>query len=562
MAKFKVSKLEDLLLEAGVITTDELKQIQIVQKKSGQSFIRSLVESNIITEEKLLETLETHLEIPYVDLFNYQLNPQVITLVPQTMARGYGVVLIDRREGKLILAMADPLNLMALEDVSVVTNEIVEPVIASESAIIYTINQYYGLQESMGQASLEHEIIYAAEEESPYAVEALVANAPIVKVVNSIIQKAVAEKASDIHIEPTENGAKVRMRVDGMLYHLISPPLETRQLIVSRIKIMADMNIAEKRIPQDGQIKMQVDGRTVNMRVSTMPTVYGEKVVLRLLEKDRVILPLDSIGFTFSNNAIFRSIIGSSYGLILLTGPTGCGKTTTLYSTLNHISSDKSNIITIEDPVEYRLDNISQVQVNPKIGLTFAACLRAILRQDPDVIMVGEMRDGETAEMGTRAALTGHLVFSTLHTNNASQAVIRLLEMGVPDFLVSASLAGVIAQRLVRKICEYCREDYVPGEKEMLIYKAAGVKKTPLKLFRGTGCRRCHGGYHGRTAIHELQPITPEMREMITAGTSAASLREKASQMGYKNLFQDGLSRVEEGVTTLEEVVRVAFDNI
>ncbi len=562
MAKFKVNKLEDLLLEAGIISSGELQLIKIAQKKSGQSFMRSLIESNIITEEKLLETLETHLGIPYVDLFNYQLNPQVVTLIPQTMARSYGVVLIDRQEGKLILAMADPLNLMALEDVSVVTKEIIEPVIASESAITYTINQYYGLQESMGQASLEHEITYAAEEESPYTVEELVVDAPIVKVVNSIIQKAVAEKASDIHIEPTENGAKVRMRVDGMLYHLISPPLETRQLIVSRIKIMSDMNIAEKRIPQDGQIKMQVDGRTVNMRVSTMPTVHGERVVLRLLEKDRVILPLDSIGFTPSNNAVFRNLIGSSYGLILLTGPTGCGKTTTLYSTLNHISSDKSNIITIEDPVEYRLDNINQVQVNPKIGLTFAACLRAILRQDPDVIMLGEMRDGETADMGTRAGLTGHLVFSTLHTNNASQAVIRLLEMGVPHFLVSASLVGVVAQRLVRKICEYCREEYVSGEKEKLIYRAAGIQKPPLKLFRGKGCRRCHGGYHGRTAIHELQLITPEMREMITAGTTAACLREKAFQMGYNNLLQDGLGRVEEGVTTLEEVVRVAFDNI
>ncbi len=589
MTRFRTRRLGELLVEAGVLNSGQLKKMQEEQKKTGKQLVPLLIENKILDEEGLLEIIEEKLGIAYIDLFKHPIDSRVATSIPRAMAWNHGVIPVRERNGRLLLAMADPTDLLAMEDVSMVTNMEVEPLLASERAIKHALNQFFGLKDTTDQSfsgppaprasgdfleppslralpaqegrdSLQIAETAAAEED--YGAEALVEAAPIVKVINSLIQEAVAQRASDIHIEPAETGLRVRMRVDGILQELISPPRETHHLLISRIKVMAGMNIAEKRLPQDGQITMTVDGHSVNIRVSTMPTVHGEKVALRLLERDRVILPLDSIGFSARNYAAYTRFIEHSHGIILLTGPTGCGKTTTLYSTLHHIYRPSLNIITVEDPVEYRLEGVNQTQINPKIGLTFAVCLRTILRQDPDIIMVGEMRDLETAEIGTRAALTGHLVFSTLHTNNASQAVIRLLEMGVPAFLVSASLVGVVAQRLVRVICPHCRVEYAPGSRERNVFAAAGISACPPLLYRGTGCRRCIEGYRGRTAIHEIQPITPEIRRLIASGTSAEALAEKTRQMGLKTLLQDGLERAEEGITTVDEVVRVAFGEL
>lgn len=566
MVKFKIRKMGDLLVEAGAINGEQLREVLQEQKISGRAISSLLVEDGYITEESLTEILEEQLGIPYVDLYNTEIiDSRVATSIPETLARRYKIMPVARRGNKLVLAMADPMNLIAIEDVSIATGSEVEPVIASGDAVNHAINRFYGLKESMEYASPQKKHARVAEkeeEEEAYGVREKVDEAPIVRVVNSIIQKAVAEGASDIHVEPTESGLRVRMRVDGFLSDYMSPPKGTQYLIVSRIKIMANMNIAEKRLPQDGQINIQVGTQNVNIRVSTLPSVHGEKVVMRLLEKDKIIRPIESIGFSKSNYEMFMKFISYSHGIILLTGPTGCGKTTTLYSALNYMSSPELNIITVEDPVEYRLEGISQVQVNTRIDLTFASCLRTILRQDPDIIMVGEMRDFETAEIGTRAALTGHLVFSTLHTNNAAQAVTRLIDMGVPGFLVSASLVGVVAQRLVRTICEHCREEYRLTPEENRVYETVAGKEAPLRLYRGRGCRRCNGGYRGRTAVHEILQFTPELREMITEGTSPGLLQQKAAEAGMHTLFQDGLMKAEEGITTLNEVRRVAFSGI
>ncbi|MGI6707506.1 MAG: GspE/PulE family protein, partial [Dethiobacteria bacterium] len=515
-----------------------------------------LIEKRLITEEELVEILEKQLGLPRVNLYNYNINPEVATSIPLYLAKRHLVIPIDKQENNLKLAMADPMNIIAIDDVEMLTGMKVEPVLASESSIVQTIDQLFSLAETVGEDS-------AAETHTDEEIEqlrALVEEAPIVRVVNSLIHQAVSEGASDIHIEPQDKGVRVRMRIDGILHDMMTPPKDTQPLIVSRIKIMANLDIAERRMPQDGRITIQVGLKDVNMRVSTMPTIHGEKVVIRILDREKVILPLDKLGFSEKNYRTFLNFLLSHTGMILVTGPTGSGKTTTLYSALNYLNRAEENIITVEDPVEYRLDGINQVQVNPRINLTFANALRSILRQDPNVIMIGEIRDLETAEMATRAALTGHLVLSTLHTNDACSTISRLLDMGVDSYLITSSLVGVVAQRLVRRICDRCQDHYRLSVQEQALFQKAFGKEPPDTLIRGNGCRHCNEtGYRGRFAIHEMLPMNREMIRLVLQRASTDELIERAVEQGMVPLLQEGLRRIENGETTVEEVIRVAY---
>ncbi len=556
MGSFTRKRLGDVLVEAGAITEHQLQESIEEQVTSHKRIGQILIEKSLITEDELVDILEKQLSINRVNLYNYNINPEVATSIPLYLAKRHLVIPIDKEGSTLKLAMADPMNIIAIDDVEMLTGLKTDPVLASESSIIHTIEQLFSLAESIEEDSDVKE----KTEDEMVQLRALVEEAPIVRVVNSLIHQAVSEGASDIHIEPLDKGVRVRMRIDGILHDLMTPPKDTQPLIVSRVKIMANLDIAERRMPQDGRITIQVGLRDVNMRVSTMPTIHGEKVVIRILDREKVILPLDKLGFSENNYKMFLNFLLSHTGMILVTGPTGSGKTTTLYSALNYLNRAEENIITVEDPVEYRLDGINQVQVNPRIKLTFANALRSILRQDPNVIMIGEIRDLETAEMATRAALTGHLVLSTLHTNDACSTVTRLLDMGVDSYLITSSLVGVVAQRLVRRICEHCREQYqLSAQEQALFWKAFG-KDAPETLAHGKGCRNCNEtGYRGRFAIHEMMPMNREMIRLVLTRASADELFVKAVEMGMVPLLQEGLRRIESAETTVEEIIRVAY---
>ncbi|HHW74584.1 MAG TPA: Flp pilus assembly complex ATPase component TadA [Firmicutes bacterium] len=557
MGSFARKRLGDVLVEAGVITEQQLQETMTEQVSTHKRIGQLLIEKRLISEEKLVEILEEQLGIGQVNLYSYNINPEVATSIPLYLAKRHLVIPIDKQDGMLKLAMADPMNIIAIDDVEMLTGLTVEPVLASESSINQTIDQLFSLAETVAEDSTS---AAAHSEEEIAQLRALVEEAPIVKVVNALIHQAVTEGASDIHIEPLDKGVRVRMRIDGILHDLMTPPKDTQPLIVSRIKIMANLDIAERRMPQDGRITIQVGLKDVNMRVSTMPTIHGEKVVIRILDRDRVILPLDRLGFSENNHKTFLNFLLSHTGMILVTGPTGSGKTTTLYSALNYLNRAEENIITVEDPVEYRLEGINQVQVNPRINLTFANALRSILRQDPNVIMIGEIRDLETAEMATRAALTGHLVLSTLHTSDACSTISRLLDMGVDSYLITSSLIGVVAQRLVRRICENCREEYSLSPQEQVLFQTAFRRQAPETLQRGHGCRQCNEtGYRGRFAIHEMLAMTREQIRLVLQRASAEELHEKAVEQGMVPLMQEGLRRIMNGETTIEEVVRVAY---
>lgn len=559
MGRFARKRLGDILVEAGAITENQLREAITSQDSSNKKVGQLLVEGNLITEEKLVEILEEQLGIPQINLYNYNINPEVATLIPANLARRHMAIPIEIKDSTIIVAMVDPMNIIAIDDISLITGKDVEPVIASESSIKNAIDQVFSLAETLEVDSVSSK---AEDEEELAQLKALVEDAPIVKVVNSLIHQAVNEGASDIHIEPSGKGVRVRMRIDGALHDLMTPPKDTQPLIVSRIKIMSNLDIAEKRLPQDGRISVQVGLKDVNMRVSTMPTIHGEKVVIRLLDKDKVILPLEKLGFSKNNYELFTKFLMNHSGMILVTGPTGSGKTTTLYSALNYLNKAEDNIITVEDPVEYRLDGINQVQVNTRINMTFAAALRTILRQDPNIIMIGEIRDLETAEMATRAALTGHLVLSTLHTNDAASTITRLINMGVDKYLITSSLVGVIAQRLVRKICKNCLEEYSLSPQDMALFSSTFWREAPDSLFRGAGCRQCNNsGYRGRVAIHEMLAVDKEIQGQIMKGASAEELQNWAMLNGMEILLQDGLRRMEMGITTLEEVVKVAYSS-
>jgi type IV pilus assembly protein PilB len=554
-------QLSDVLLDEGLISEEDLERAREEQQRRGRSLGRVLIEMGLFTEAGLVSALAIHLGLEFVELENVDVDHVAATLIPEVMARRYCVFPYGFDEaGAVKVAMSDPSNVIALDDIKTICDREVVPSVATRSDIIAALDKYA----SLGGSSVD-ELGEGLQVDDDDELDGLVADgvddAPIVKFVNALISQAVGERASDIHIEPGETDLRVRYRIDGVLKEITSQSRKIHAGVVSRLKIMADLDIAERRVPQDGRISLKAAGKKIDLRVSTLPTVYGEKVVMRILDKTSVLLDLTDLGFTDHNYAMFSESFTKPYGLILVTGPTGSGKSTTLYATLNKISRPEINIVTTEDPVEYRLPGINQVQVNKKAGLTFEAALRSILRQDPDVVLVGEMRDHETAQIGLEAALTGHLVLSTLHTNDAPSAVTRLTEMGIDPFLVASAADCVMAQRLARRLCSKCKEAYKPTLAEL---KAAGLPVTEEhmdkfpELYRTVGCSHCSGtGYRGRLAVHEIMRINEEIERLIVEKAPTDAIAKAAKRNGMRTLREDGLHKVMKGQTTLEEISRV-----
>lgn len=550
-------RLGELLISAGKITEEQLKYALEEQKKTGKKLGELLVEKGYIKEEEIIEVLEYQLGIPHMDLDKYFIDPEIPKLIPEKLARRHTLIPIRKERNKLIVAMSDPLNIFAIDDIKIATGFDVEPVIATRKNILNSIEQYYG-KEVVEKAVEDFKKQYNVDDINEIDEEIVnqINNAPVVRLINSIIKQAINNAASDIHIEPFENRLRIRFRIDGQLQEIMSPSKSTHSAIVTRIKIMGKMNIAEKRIPQDGRVEINIDGREIDLRISTMPTVYGEKVVIRLLDRSNFLLTKEQLGFINENLLRFNKIVKNPNGIILVTGPTGSGKTTTLYALLRELNSMDKNIITLEDPVEYKLEGINQVQINNKAGLTFATGLRSILRQDPDIIMVGEIRDEETARLAVRAAITGHLVISTMHTNDAPSTVARFIDMGIEPYLISSSLVGIVSQRLVRKICDNCKISYTPNLLEM---KTLNIDEK-TELFKGKGCSQCYNtGYKGRTAIHEIMIIDRDLRKLIDEKASSDVLRLNSSKSGMITLRENCRTLVLEGVTTFEELMRVTY---
>ncbi|MBE3091312.1 MAG: type II secretion system ATPase GspE [Candidatus Atribacteria bacterium] len=563
---FTNKRIGDILIEQGSITHQQLKKALEMQKNGNTKRLGEIfVEIGVITREELYEVLQYVYETEYVDLSNYVIDPEVISLISEKTAIQLKLIPISKSNDELIIAMANPLDVYAIDFIRDHTKiKKIKSLLASEEDILNAITSYYELGEYDDIIEkLGTEVTFKEDEEDQDSkkLEAISKEAPIIQLVNMLIVQGVKDRASDIHIEPNEKGLLVRFRIDGMLHDIRALPNTIKAAIISRVKILSKMDIAERRLPQDGRFQVQFGTREVDLRVSTIPTVSGEKVVLRLLDKSKGLIKLEQLGFIPEQLEEFKSIISKSYGIILLTGPTGSGKTTTLYASLNEVNSKDRNIITVEDPVEYKLNRINQIQIKPKINLTFANTLRSILRQDPDIIMIGEIRDAETAQIAVQAALTGHLVLSTLHTNDAASAVTRLIDMNVETFLISSSVIGVIAQRLVRVICENCKEEYEPG-KDVIIglhLKANSNGDGKVKLYRGAGCPLCKNtGYYGRTSIYELIVLDEDIRELIISKASSNIIKDAAIKKGMKTLKDIGLEKVLQGITTIEEVLRVA----
>nr|WP_187434467.1 ATPase, T2SS/T4P/T4SS family [Paenibacillus methanolicus] len=548
----KKKRLGDLLVESGVISEEQLQQALREQGKTKQKLGDLLISQGYITEQQLIEVLEFQLGIPHVSLFKYQIDPSITQIIPESLARRYQAIPLQKEGGKLLVAMADPLDYFAIEELRMSTGFRIEPAISSKDELQRAIARHYGLQDSMTQ--IMGDLPTTADEirETEITDE----DSPVVRLVNQMIQQAVQLQVSDIHVDPGETNVSIRYRLDGVMRTERVIPKQMQGFITARLKIMAKLNIAERRLPQDGRIKMQVDFKTVDIRVSSLPTIHGEKIVLRILDLSVGVKAIDQLGFSGYNHKLFREMIEVPFGIILITGPTGSGKTTTLYSALQHLNKEDVNIITVEDPVEYQLEGINQVHVNPQIGLTFAAGLRSILRQDPNIVMVGEIRDSETAEIAIRASLTGHLVLSTLHTNDSVSTITRFRDMGVAPYLIASSLVGVVAQRLVRRVCPDCKTAHEPTEQESIFLQSHGLHAD--KLYQGAGCGNCNKtGYRGRVAIHEVLGINAEIRRLIgLETTSVEDLRAAAAANGLIQLMDDGLEKAVKGITSLQEVLR------
>lgn len=550
-------RLGDLLISVGKITEKQLENALKSQKQTGKKLGEELVYKNYVTEMDIIEVLEFQMGIPHIDLEKYFIDPDVVNLIPETLARKYILIPIKKDRGKLIVAMADPLNLFAIDDVKMATGLDVEPAISIKKNLLDSIEQYYGkksAEKAIEDLKDQYNIELTADLDDELLNE--INNAPVVRLVNSFIKQAISSKASDIHIEPYEDRIRIRFRIDGTLQETMTPSKSTHSAIITRIKIISKMDIAERRIPQDGRVEMNIDGRDVDLRVSSLPTVYGEKIVIRILDRTNTIMTKKSLGFTENNLKRFNNLLTYPNGILLVTGPTGSGKTTTLYAVLKELNSIDKNIITVEDPVEYRLDGINQVQINPKSGLTFSSGLRSILRQDPDIIMVGEIRDEETARLAIRAAITGHLVISTMHTNDAASTVSRLVDMGIEPYLVASSVIGVVAQRLVRRICDNCKTEYISEKKEEDILNL----KESIKLYKGTGCNKCYNtGYKGRTSIHEILEVDKNLRENINNNSSIDELRGIARNNGMTSLYENNRDLVLKGITSINELLKISY---
>lgn len=554
-------RLGELLLEENLITDAQLQTALVRQKETGQRLGQVLVTMGYIDQRTVLRVLEAKLGIPVINISRRILDPEVVKLIPEQLAQKYKIIPIEKTGDSIVLAMADPLNVMAIDDVRITTGCDVEPVIAFDSEIDDAIASYYG-KGSIDRIieDLPEDVGIDIDDSVLDQLREIVEDAPIVKLANSLLTQAVLSRASDIHIEPREKELQVRNRVDGVLTEVTQFPKRMQAPIISRFKIMASLDIAERRIPQDGRIKLKVENREIDFRVSTLPTIFGEKVVLRILDKSRGLISLQELGMMPDVMNRFRNVISHPHGIILVTGPTGSGKTTTLYAALNDINSAQKNIITIEDPVEYTLDGINQVQLNTKAGLNFANGLRSILRQDPDIIMVGEIRDAETAKIAIQSAMTGHLVLSTLHTNTAASTLTRIIEMGIEPFLVASSVIGIIAQRLVRRLCPDCKEPYEPShevsEKLGLIQR----DHKPTVLFRPKGCPACgNTGFKGRLALQEVLFLNHCIKDLVIGKATADMIEAAAVKEGMTLLRDDGVRKVQLGLTSIEEVMRVVF---
>ncbi|MBZ4643565.1 MAG: type pilus assembly protein PilB [Deferribacteres bacterium] len=559
------SKIGAILLSENLITQEQLEKALEVQKKEGGRLGSILIKLGFVDEKKIAEFLSKQYSVPYVDLSAVHIEPKILNLIPKDLCRKFLVIPFDREGQTIKVAIADPSNVYALEELRFVSGFNVRPFVAVESTIREFLDKQADAEEQVLAEFDNLDIADLQFEESEEEVDLTelkkeVEDAPIVKLVNYILTEAVKRGASDIHVEPYEKDFRIRFRIDGVMHEFIRPPKNIKDALTSRLKILAELDIAERRLPQDGRIKIKISNKAIDMRVSTLPVLYGEKVVLRILDKSNLQLDLEKLGFEPESLKVFLKGIESPYGMVLVTGPTGSGKSTTLYSALSRLNKEDTNIMTAEDPVEYNIFGINQVQMKDEIGLNFAAALRSFLRQDPDIIMVGEIRDYETAEIAIKAALTGHLVLSTLHTNDAPSTVNRLLNMGIEPFLVASSTVVILAQRLARKICKNCAEKIKLPQEALL---SVGFRKEELSEFtpyRGKGCDACNNtGYKGRVALYEVMGISDSIKELILRGATATELKEQAVKEGMLTLRRSGLEKVKKGLTSIEEVVRVTF---
>lgn len=544
-------RLGDLLVDSGLITNEQL-ETTLTEKPTDQKLGDALLHRGYITELQLIEVLEFQLGIPHVSLYRYPIDPKLLSVIPKEMAKQNLMMPLKKEDSRLFVAMADPMDYYAIEDLRLSTGFDIETAIATKDDIIRTINKYYDVDDSFEEMIQEE-----AQQEN---IEDANVNddSPVVRLVNRILSQAITEKASDIHIDPHETKVMVRVRIDGILRIERQLPKHMQGVLTARIKILANMDITEHRVPQDGRIKTNVEFRPVDLRVATLPTIYGEKIVMRVLDLSSSLNDLSKLGFNKVNHQRVEKLLSRPNGIVLITGPTGSGKSSTLYAGLNKLNTEEMNIITIEDPVEYQLEGVNQIQVNPNVGLTFASGLRSILRQDPNVIMIGEIRDKETAEIAIRASLTGHLVLSTLHTNDSLSSLTRLIDMGIEPFLVASSLSGVVSQRLVRKVCRDCAVEEEPVKREMDLFAKRGLAIHRVK--RGKGCASCNmTGYKGRIALHEVLTMTEEMKKIILNDEPYSTLKETAQKQKTIFLLDDGLLKIRQGITTTEEVLRAVL---
>jgi type IV pilus assembly protein PilB len=552
-----VKQLGDILLEGGLVTRGQLDEAFAEHQSIGRSLGRVLVDRGILSESQLVAALAQQIGLRFIDLTDFPVDGSALARVSGAVCRRHTAIPVAFEEGRIVVAMADPANVFAVDDIRTISGFEVIPAVATRADVLSAIDRCYRADSDLDELTSSME----AEDDSDdlASLREVVEDAPIVKFVNLLITQAIQDRASDIHLEPTEHDLRVRYRIDGVLHEVMKSPKSIQAGVTSRLKIMADINIAERRIPQDGRLSVSTNGKKIDLRVATLPTVWGEKVVMRILDNSTARLDLSDLGFSDHNFATYSESFIKPYGMILVTGPTGSGKSTTLYATLNIVNRPEVNIITVEDPVEYRLPGINQVQTNPKAGLTFAAALRSILRSDPDIVLIGEIRDGETSQIAVEAALTGHLVLSTLHTNDAPSAITRLTEMGIEPFLVGSAVDCVLAQRLARRLCPKCKEGYRPTPEALIAarYPWEDGMEIP-ELFRPVGCPTCSKtGYKGRLALHEVMAVNEEIERMAVEHASTAVINDAALRNGMVTLRADGMLKVGQGVTSLDEIMRV-----
>ncbi len=557
-----MASMTETLILHGILPLEHLDRLERMSRNQAdeEAVVRGLVANGVLTEAQVARARAIQRGLDFVELLEYPVDRTAVSMVSSAICRRHGVLPIGVEDGRIRLATADPGNVFALDDVRAATHLVVEPVMAEKHDLAAAMDRYLRADDELSDltTTLEEE---SSTQDAALVTESTEDDAPIVRVVNLLVSQAIQDQASDIHIEPAEHELRVRYRIDGVLHEMQSAPKAIQNGVISRLKIMSDIDIAERRKPQDGRMSVVHGGRQIDLRVATLPTVWGEKVVMRILDNSNTAMSIRDLNLLERNHAVYERAISKPHGMILVTGPTGSGKSTTLYSTLGAVARPEINVITVEDPVEYRMDGINQVQVNPKAGLTFASALRSILRSDPDVVLLGEIRDHETAQIAIEASLTGHLVLSTLHTNDAPSAVVRLTEMGIEPFLVGSALDCVVAQRLARKLCDRCKQPASSSAEELdrLGFPATGPNGEPLRLFAPVGCRQCSNtGYRGRIALHEVMAVSEEIERLTVERASSADIARVAKRQGMLTLRQDGFAKALLGLTSLEEILRVA----